>query len=77
MINKNRLSILQWETLAQQVTNILNNMPIGLKNKCDMLENLDLLTPNRLILGRNNSQNPTVPLKIDPDLCGKMAIVDA
>ena len=56
-------------------------MPIGLKNKCDMLENLDLLTPNRLILGRNNSRNPTVPLRVDPDLRGiiesNRAVVDA
>ena len=31
-----------------------------------MLENLDILTPNRL--GRNNNRNPTEPLKIDRDL---------
>ena len=29
---------------------------------------MDILTPNRLILGRNNSRNPTVPLKISHDL---------
>ncbi len=69
-IRNNRLSILQWETLGQQVANSINNMPIGLNNKCDMLENLDILTPNRLILGRNNHRNPTVPLKISNDLKG-------
>ena len=81
VIKNNRLSILQWETLVQQVANSINNMPIGLKNKCDQLENLDILTPNRLILGRNNNRNPTVPLKVKHDLRGiiesSRAIVDA
>ena len=43
-------------------------MPIGLRNKCKLLENLDVLTPNRLILGRNNNRNPTTPLKVSHDL---------
>ena len=63
------------------MANSINNMPIGLKNKCDMLENLDILTPNRLILGRNNARNPTVPLKVKHDLRGiiesNKAIIDA
>ena len=32
-----------------------------------MLENLDILTPNRLILGRNNSRCPTAPLILKND----------
>jgi hypothetical protein len=70
LMDKERLSIIQWETLGQQVANSINNMPIGLQNKCDMLEHLDVLTPNRLILGRNNNRNPTVPLKVTYDLRG-------
>ena len=42
-------------------------MPIGLGNKTELLENLDILTPNRLILGRNNNRNPTAPLEISND----------
>ena len=67
-VNKSRLSLLQWETLGQQISNSINNTPIGLGNKVNMLENLDILTPNRLILGRNNNRNPTEPLKIDRNL---------
>ena len=63
-----RLSILQWETLGQQVANSINNLPIGLGNKSDMLENLDILSPNRLILGRNNHRSPTAPLEISNDV---------
>ena len=70
MLNKNRLSIIQWETLAHQVSNSINNMPIGLGNKTELLENIDILTPNRLILGRNNSRNPTLPLEISADFRG-------
>ena len=66
-VNKNRLSILQWETLGYQISNSINNMPIGLGNKSEMLENLDILTPNRLILGRNNHRSPTAPLELSDD----------
>ena len=66
-IEKNHLSILQWETLGQQICNSINNVPIGVRNKSEMLENLDILTPNRLILERNNSRCPTAPLILKND----------
>ena len=67
-VNKNRLSVLQWETLVQQISNSINNVHIGLGNKAEMLENLDILSPNRLILGRNNTRSPTAPLQINHDV---------
>ena len=63
-MNKQRLSVLQWETLIQQICNSINNVLIGLGNKTECLDSLDILTPNRLILGRNNSRNPTAPLQL-------------
>ena len=39
-------------------------------NKSEMLENLDILTPNRLILGRNNHRSPTAPLVLSNDFRG-------
>ena len=68
VLENQRLSLIQWETLGQQICNSINNMPIGLGNKCASLENLDLLTPNRLILGRNNSRCPTAPLVLSTDV---------
>ena len=62
---------MQWETLGQQVSNGINNLPIGLGNKVESLETLDILTPNRLILGRNNSRGPVCPLSISGD-CRKI-----
>ena len=50
MVDKNHMSVLQWETLGQQISNSINNMPIGLGNKTELLENLDVLTPNRLVV---------------------------
>ena len=44
------MSVLQWETLGQQISNSINNMPIGLGNKTELLENLDVLIPNRLVV---------------------------
>ena len=65
--DKQRLSVVQWETLMQQIANSVNNHPIGLRNYTKDLENLDLITPNRLILGRNNERCPNSPLTICPD----------
>ena len=63
-----RLSVIQWETLGQQIANSINNLPIGIGNKTANLENLDILTPNRLLLGRNNSRGPTAPLVLTQDV---------
>ena len=63
-----RLSVIQWETLGQQVVNSINNLPIALGNKAECLENLDLITPNRLLLGRNNNRSPTEPLILSRDV---------
>ena len=67
LIEQNRLSIIQWESLGQQVANGINNMPIALGNEVECLENLDILTPNRLILGRNNNRCPAEPLEVKDD----------
>ena len=66
-VQKERLSIVQWQTLMSQISNSINNMPIGLKSKPSNCDNLDLLTPNRLILGRNNDRCPNKPLVICSD----------
>ena len=44
-MSKNRLSILQWETLGQEVANGVNNLPLGLENKVKCLENLEDINP--------------------------------
>ena len=69
-VGRSRLSIIQWETLGLQIANSINNMPIALGNKTESLESLDILTPNRLILGRNNQRNPVAPLEVKNDLRG-------
>ena len=67
-LRNRRLSIIQWETLMHQVANSINNLPIGVGNKTWLLENLDLITPNRLLLGRNNNRSPTAPLVLSNDV---------
>ena len=66
-LQNDRISVLQWETLVQQISNSINNLPIGLGNLSDSLENLDVITPNRLILGRNNNRSPNIPLQLSGD----------
>ena len=66
-VENERLSIVQWETLMSQIGNSINNLPIGLGTKVSNIESLDLITPNRLILGRNNDRCGNSPLVICPD----------
>ena len=42
-------------------------MPIALGNVVQDLENLDILTPNRLMLGRNNDRCPIGAVTVTSD----------
>ena len=64
----NRLSIMQWEPLGDQVANSINNLPIAIGNLTEGIENLGLLTPNRLLLARNNARNPIGALNVSHNL---------
>ena len=57
-VQNERLSILQWETICAVIANSINDLPIAIGNLIDV-ENMDLITPNRLLLGRNNDRSPT------------------
>ena len=59
-----RLSVIEWETVGAEISNCINDLPIGLHNWSSDLENLDLITPNRLRLGRNNDRSPVGPLLV-------------
>ena len=50
------------------MANAINNVPIALGNTPSDVESIDLLTPNRLMLARNNSRCPvgTVDISDDP-----------
>ena len=67
-LQREKLSIIEWETLGDTVANSINNLPIGLRSETRDLENVDLLTPNRLMLARNNSRCPVGPLKVTEDV---------
>ena len=62
-----RLSILQWETIGSQIANSINDLPISLGSVVSDLENLDLITPNRLRLGRNNERSPVGSMNVTND----------
>ena len=64
-----RLSVMQWETVAAEVANCINDMPLALGNTVSDFEIIDLITPNRLKLGRNNNRSPEGALNVssDPD----------
>ena len=62
-----RLSVLQWETVGDQIANSVNNHPIAVGNIVDEVENLDILTPNRLMIGRNNDRSPTGNFEVTSD----------
>jgi hypothetical protein len=53
-----RISLLQWETLSAEISNSINDLPLSLGNNVSDFEAMDLITPNRLKLGRNNERSP-------------------
>ena len=63
-----RLSIIEWETLGDQVANSINNLPIAIGNIVQGLENIDILTPNRLMLARNNDRCPIGTMTVTEDI---------
>ena len=54
-----RLSIIQWETIVAEIANSINDLPLALGNITSDFESMDLITPNRLRLGRNNDRSPS------------------
>lgn len=49
-----RLDILSMETCFSWIASELNNLPICIGSRTDNLDHIDLITPSRLLLGRNN-----------------------
>ena len=49
--------------------NTIKNLPMGLGNIISDYENMDLITPNRLWLRRNNDQSPAATMEVtgNPD----------
>ena len=62
-----RLSVIQWETCAAEIENRINDLPLALGNLVSDFETMDLITPNRLKLGRNNDRSPSGCVKITSD----------
>ena len=53
-----------WESLGAEIANCINDLPIGVINVKADIGNLDLLTTNRLMLGRNIDCSPVGPVDI-------------
>ena len=51
-----KLDIMTYKTAFAFISNKLNNFPICLGSRMSNLEHSDLITPSRLLLGRNNSR---------------------
>ena len=49
-----RMDILSLETCFGWISSELNNLPICIGSRVDNLDHVDLITPSRLLLGRNN-----------------------
>ena len=58
------MSVLQWEKIAAEVSNTINDLPLALGNIVSDFENIDLITPNQLRLGKNNERSPVSPMKV-------------
>ena len=58
-----KLSVIEWETVSTEIANGLNNMPLAIGDVTSDFESIDLITPNRLMLGRNNERSPIGPVE--------------
>ena len=58
-LHNERLSILQWETVCAEISNSINNLPLT-----SDLDSMDLITPNRLRMGRNNDRSPVGSMNV-------------
>ena len=67
LIEHQRLSMIRWETLRNQVANRVNIQPITTGEIVLNIGNLDILISNKFILGRNNDRCPTGPLTVTSD----------
>ena len=54
-----KLSLLGYETAFAWTSNELNNLPLCLGSQYVDIDHLDLITPSRLIHGRNNTRAPS------------------
>ena len=61
------MSVVQWETLGDQIANCVNDTPLAIRYVPKDVEQMDLLTPNRLMLDRNNERSPAGPLCVSND----------
>ena len=50
--------------MAAEIYNSINDLPLALGNIVSDFENMDLITPNRLKLGRNNERSPISPMEV-------------
>ena len=63
-LENKRISLLQWETLVSEIASTINGLPLAFGNITSQFQNMDLLTPNRLCLRRNNNQSPIGPMMV-------------
>jgi hypothetical protein len=62
---KYKLDVLSFESAFAYVSNDINNFPICQSPGFKDLAELDILTPNRLLLGRNNRRSLSGPCTVD------------
>ena len=60
------VSMLDWETVFSVISNIINSMPLAIKERRvrNGKELIDYLSPNTLLMGRNNWREPSGRFKI-------------
>ena len=63
-ISNQRLSEPQWETITVEVSSAISDLSLALGSTISDFENMDLITLNRLKLGRNNERSPVSPMKV-------------
>ena len=63
-LENERISPLEWESLVYEIANTINDLPLAIGNITSQYNNMDLITPNWLRLGRNNDRSPICSMMV-------------
>ena len=64
LYNGQRLSLMQWKTVSSEISNRINDLPLTIGDCTSNLEAINLITQNRLKLGRSNERSSVGPCKM-------------
>ena len=61
---KSKTILVQRESVAAEIPNSVHGLVLTMRNLVNDFKNMEVITPNRLRLGRNNDRSPVSSMKV-------------